>query len=64
MSNMRTAIAERTSIRCCGDTKRSRAGSPEPKAPAAIRIGRSLGLASSCVRVRVRDPIQRTGCGP
>ena len=52
---MRSAIRERTSMRCCCETNRSRRGTPPPSAPAAIRTGAKLVTFA----ITLRAPIQR-----
>lgn len=57
-------MAERTSIRCWGETRSARAGRPGPSAPGAITIGRSSGAAPSTWLESRRLPIQRSTCAP
>ncbi len=63
-ANIFCAILERTRMRCCGETSRSRLGRPPPSAPALMRIGRMFGFTSSILLPSTREPIQRSSCKP
>jgi len=61
LPNMRSAMAERTRIRCCGETRRSRDGISQPSAPTAIQIGLSLAARRRTSALSRIVPIQRSG---